>query len=66
MDTYTFLRQFADSWMLLGLFGFFLFAVLRVCLPSTNAAHRDSKEIPFRHEDAPAPEFADATPEEAR
>lgn len=64
MDTYSLLRQFADSWMLLALFGFFLVVVLRVFLPSTDEAHRDSKEIPFRHDDAPAPEHA--TQEEAR
>ena len=66
METYSLLREFADSWMLLALFGFFLAAVLRVFLPRTNAAHRDSKEIPFRHEDAPAPETDNATRKEAR
>lgn len=64
MDTYSLLREFADSWMLLALFGFFLVVVLRVFLPSTDEAHRDSKHIPFRNENAPAQD--DATRKEAR
>jgi cytochrome c oxidase cbb3-type subunit 4 len=60
METYTFLRQFADSWMLLALFTFFIAVVLWVMRPGSNKAHRDTADIPFRHEDKPA------TDEEAR
>ena len=54
METYSILREFADSWMLLALFGFFLWVVLRVFRPSSRAAHDESAGIPFRNEDAPA------------
>ena len=58
MDTYSLLREFADSWMLLALFGFFVAVVLRVFLPHTHQAHRESADIPFRYEDRPADEEA--------
>lgn len=54
METYTFLRAFADSWMLLVLFVFFIGVFLWVMRPGSNAAHRESAGIPFRHEDKPA------------
>lgn len=60
METYTLLRQFADSWMLLFLFSFFIGIILWVLRPGSNAEHRDTANIPFRHDDKPA------QPEEAR
>ena len=54
METYTFLRQFADSWMLLMLFAFFIGVVLWVLRPGSSKAHRDTANIPFRHDDKPA------------
>jgi len=54
MEEYTFLRQLADSWMLLALFAFFVGVVLWVLRPGSNATHRDTANIPFRHEDKPA------------
>ncbi|MEE9387051.1 MAG: cbb3-type cytochrome c oxidase subunit 3 [Paracoccaceae bacterium] len=56
METYTFLRELADSWVLLGLFGFFVAAVLFAFRPGSKSAHKDMSEIPFRHEDRPAPD----------
>ena len=54
METYTLLREFADSWMLLFLFAFFMGVVLWVFRPGSRAEHRDSANIPFRHADKPA------------
>ena len=50
MDTYSLLRQFADSWVLLGMFGFFLAAAIWAFLPSQKAAREDASMIPFRNE----------------
>ncbi len=60
METYSFLREFADSWMLLFLFLFFLAIVLWVFRPGASKEYKDTASIPFRHEDKPA------TNEEAR
>jgi len=54
METYSFLREFADSWMLLVLFLFFVGVILWVIRPGSNKTHNDSANIPFRHEDKPA------------
>lgn len=62
MEQYTLLRQFADSWMLLVLFAFFVGIILWVFRPGSNAVHRDTANIPFRHTDAPAPGRGDTTP----
>jgi cytochrome c oxidase cbb3-type subunit IV len=53
-DTYSVLRQFADSWMLLVLFLVFLGVILWAFRPGSRRIHDDTAEIPFRHEDAPA------------
>ena len=55
METYSLLREFADSWALLVLFLFFLGVIFWAFRPGSNAVHRDSAEIPFRHDDKPAP-----------
>ncbi len=54
MDTYSLMREFADSWMLLFLFTFFVGCVLWVFRPGSSARHEDSANIPFRHENTPA------------
>ena len=54
METYSFLREFADSWMLLLLFVFFVAVILWVIRPGSNKTHKDQANIPFRHEDKPA------------
>ena len=55
METYTALRHFADSWMLLFLFIVFLGVVLWAFRPGSGKTHSDAAGIPFRHEDKPAP-----------
>ena len=54
MDTYSLLREFADSWALLFLFCFFVGVIVCVFRPGSTPEHRDSAEIPFRYEDKPA------------
>ncbi|SEP10590.1 cytochrome c oxidase cbb3-type subunit 4 [Salinihabitans flavidus] len=75
METYSLLRQFADSWMLLFLFLFFIAVIIWVFRPGSRKTHQDSADIPFRHEHKPASDDDDdeearkskpATDEEAR
>ena len=54
METYSLLRQFADSWMLLLLFLFFVGVIFWAFRPGSNKTHRDTASIPFRNEDKPA------------
>ncbi len=56
MDTYSLLREFADSWFLLVLFLFFIGVVIWAFRPGSRAVHKDIANIPFRHEDKPADE----------
>ncbi|MCU0909459.1 MAG: cbb3-type cytochrome c oxidase subunit 3 [Rhodobacteraceae bacterium] len=54
MSTYAWLREFAGSWMLVGMFAVYVVAVLWAFRPGTRRLHRDIADIPFRHEDTPA------------
>ena len=63
METYTLLRHFADSWMLLFLFLFFIGVVIWVFRPGAKKKHEDQADIPFRHEDKPA-DGGEGEPEE--
>jgi cytochrome c oxidase cbb3-type subunit 4 len=54
METYSLLRQFADSWMLLVLTVFFIGVIVWVFLPSRRAIHEDAAQVIFRNERAPA------------
>jgi cytochrome c oxidase cbb3-type subunit 4 len=53
MDTYSLLREIADSWGLLAMMLFFIGAVLMLFRPGANKMHKDASEIPFR-EDPPS------------
>ncbi len=55
MDSYSLLRQFADSWALLALVAVFLGVVVWAFRPGSRSLHRDVANIPFRHDDKPAP-----------
>ena len=60
-DTYSILREFADSWAMLAIFAFFIGAVLWALRPGGGRIYADTSQIPFRNEDSPAPdEAADA------
>lgn len=50
MDTYSFLREFADSWILLAMFVFFAGAAIWAFLPSQSSAREDASMIPFRND----------------
>lgn len=53
METYSLMRQFADSWMLLAMTLFFLGVIVWAFRPGSRSMHADSAAIPFRHEDKP-------------
>lgn len=56
MDTYSILREFADSWGLLAMFLFFLGAVLWTFRPGSRELHDDAANIPLRNDDILEPE----------
>ncbi|MGX9354931.1 cbb3-type cytochrome c oxidase subunit 3 [Roseobacteraceae bacterium S113] len=53
METYSFLREFADSWMLLLLFTFFCGIFFWVIRPGSNATHENAAGIALRNTDRP-------------
>lgn len=55
MDTYSLLREIADSWVLLAMFGFFFAAAIWAFLPSQHNARVDAQMIPFRNDAPTAP-----------
>ncbi len=54
METYSLLRQFADSWMLLALVLFFLAVVFWVFRPGARRVHDDAARSIFAHDKKPA------------
>ncbi|MDO5632237.1 MAG: cbb3-type cytochrome c oxidase subunit 3 [Paracoccus sp. (in: a-proteobacteria)] len=54
MERYTFLRQLADSWVLLALTLFFIGVILFVFRPDSRRLQRDAAESIFRNEQRPA------------
>lgn len=54
METYTALRAFADSWMLVAMVLFLAGVAVRVLRPESRAAHEDSAALIFRNDDRPA------------
>ena len=54
METYSILREFADSWGLLAMFGIFIGVAIWAFLPSQKPARDDASKIPFRNEYAPS------------
>lgn len=60
METYSILREFADSWMLIALFAFFIGVVVFAFRPGSTKVYSDVANIPFRHEDKPAVRGGDA------
>ena len=54
MDTYSLLRQFADSWALLLLVLVFLGTVVWAWRPGSRGLHDDAARSIFRNEDRPA------------
>lgn len=66
MDTYSWMREFADSWALLALFLFFLGVIVWAFRPGSRETHRDAGSIPFRNDTIPARDDAtgDAGPDD--
>ncbi|GFE64854.1 cbb3-type cytochrome c oxidase subunit 3 [Litoreibacter roseus] len=48
MDTYSFLRQLADSWVLLAMFAFFITAIVWAFRPGSRPTHDEIAQIPLR------------------
>ncbi len=61
METYSFLRQFADSWGLLVMFAFFVSVILWAFRPGAKADQKDCADIVFRNDGQPAPEASQPT-----
>ncbi|MFX0546723.1 cbb3-type cytochrome c oxidase subunit 3 [Roseovarius sp. S1116L3] len=56
METYSVLRQFADSWALLALTLIFLGVIFWAFRPGSRPIHDDAADVPFRNDDErPAP-----------
>lgn len=53
MDTYSTLTQFAESWVLLGMFLFYVGAIIWAFRPGSRKVHEDINQIPFRNDDGP-------------
>jgi cytochrome c oxidase cbb3-type subunit 4 len=58
-DTYSILQVIARSWGALFMLLFFLGVIVFVFRPGSRKIHRDTANIPFRHDDRPA----DVTPQ---
>ncbi len=63
MEIYEFLRDLADSWVLVLLFSFFVASILWAFRPGSTKVYDDTMQIPFRNEDKPASEAAAGTEE---
>lgn len=50
MDTYSFLRELADSWVLLAMVLFYIGAIVWAFRPGSRKLHRDIADIPFRND----------------
>jgi cytochrome c oxidase cbb3-type subunit IV len=55
METYTWLRAFADSWHLLFMTLFFHRGVVWALRPGANKVHDETANMIFRNDDRPAP-----------
>jgi len=59
METYSWMRQFADSWMLLAMTLFFLGVILWAIRPGSRKTHQDTSNIPFRNDTTSARDSGD-------
>lgn len=56
MDTYTFLRALADSWVLLAMTLFYLGVIAWAFRPGSRSTHDDIARIPLRNDTLNSPE----------
>ncbi len=54
METYSILREFADSWALLVMFTFFVACILWAFRPGARKSQSDVANVIFRNEISPA------------
>jgi cytochrome c oxidase cbb3-type subunit 4 len=52
METYSIMREFADSWGLLSMMAFFIIAIVMLFRPGAKSQHEDASQIPFRNDTA--------------
>ncbi len=64
METYTWLRAFADSWHLLFMFCFFIGVFIYILRPGASKVHDETANMIFRNDDTP--EGTDKAPQKAR
>ena len=50
METYTWMRAFADSWFLIAMTAFFVGQILWTLRPGSRATHADIAAIPLRND----------------
>ena len=62
MQTYSFLRELADSWFLIGMFGFFIAACVYAWRPGAKPMYEETANALFRNEDRPADPEQQARP----
>ena len=55
METYSLMRQFADSWLLLVLFLIFVGVIVWVFRPGSRKVYEDTANSIFRNDERPAP-----------
>ena len=53
METYTWLRAFADSWHLLFMFCFFIGVFIFILRPGSSKVHDETANSIFRNDDKP-------------
>lgn len=63
MDTYSTLREFADSWFLIAMTAFYVGAILWLFRPGAKKAHDEAANLPFRNEEAPGSGCAKSCPD---
>jgi cytochrome c oxidase cbb3-type subunit IV len=56
METYTLMREIADSWVMLAMFSIFIGVVVWAFRPGSRPVHDDIANSIFRHEKKPAAE----------
>jgi cytochrome c oxidase cbb3-type subunit 4 len=52
METYSILREIADSWVLLAMFSFFIAVILWAFRPGSTAIYKSVSQIPLRDDEA--------------
>mgnify|MGYP001552031322 CR=1 FL=1 len=64
METYSVLREFADSWALIAMVVFFVGAILFLFRPGAKSLHADAASIPLRDDTIDRPLGDTAVPQE--